>query len=834
MKNIFQKIKNNKLIFAAIFLVVVLCFGVGINSVFAQAPVADQLGAALTNGVGQAVSIVLGFIAMIITSVVGLLITLLVKIIINVAQYNEFINVPAVNTGWVIIRDIFNMFFILILLVIAFATILRVESYNAKKLLPKLLIAAVLINFSKTIFGLIIDFAQVIMLTFVSAFAQGHGMFIAMFNVDKLLSFDTNCIKKGEYFTTWSTVVAIIGGVIASLITLIVMAIFLAILVMRVIMLWIYVILSPIVIMGSAFPFLQKYSSQIWQDFIKQVIVGPVLAFFIWLALIIADSSSIGSDIGFFDAQTDEICAGANAFFSEGNFQKFIITVGFLVGGLMVAQQIGGAAGGLAGKGLGWAKKVGKLPLQGADLLNRIQGTRTGFDLNPFRQTARIKAGLERSKARDLTKMETIAGSRLQKGGFTGAIGGFTAMGWADHHIRGFLGYEGIRSAFFGGEKKVGRLRGEETEARWRAKHVFADKNEFNKKKLEYLQKAGDARQYGNMDEYKEKMKDIQKMKDYGDELVVGKEDVPKIKDSFLKLAENKAKKAASYTVMDYQGRKARRAAENEEASKITSTNEDELTAQFEVALAQNNSSLAGALARKIAQVGGFNSLLNKFGYQASAGLNRDETEALIKAGKKEEVMEQRGFNDFMRDIFEKRLGMDEQSTLTLQSDIGGIGEGINHEYLIKTVGVDETGKFYQTNNNSRTMNINIEKSKMEREGVIRKGNRLNYGSEDKTTGKYKWTASGLTEFVNNWKLIGKEIDGARFNRSTAAKVVEPEAIATLERVMKKAETDGVLGEGFKGMNVGEFIKKLKNYAKSSGEEGIKKISKTINEELKK
>jgi len=69
------------------------------------------------------------------------------------------------------------MSFILILLIIAFATILRQESYS-KKLLPKLLIMAVLINFSRTIFGLLIDFSQVIMLTFVNAFSAGGGYFI--------------------------------------------------------------------------------------------------------------------------------------------------------------------------------------------------------------------------------------------------------------------------------------------------------------------------------------------------------------------------------------------------------------------------------------------------------------------------------------------------------------------------------------------------------------------------------------------------------------------------------------------------------------------------------
>jgi len=72
--------------------------------------------------------------------------------------------------GWAIVRDLCNMFFIVILLVIAFATILRVEGYDIKKMVPKLIIMAILINFSKTICGLIIDAADLIMNAFVSAF----------------------------------------------------------------------------------------------------------------------------------------------------------------------------------------------------------------------------------------------------------------------------------------------------------------------------------------------------------------------------------------------------------------------------------------------------------------------------------------------------------------------------------------------------------------------------------------------------------------------------------------------------------------------------------------
>jgi len=360
MGNIFKKIQNRRIFQAIIFIVIIVVFLFNIKFVMAAADFIDYGTNYPLGVVGGAVSIVLSIIAYILTAVIGLLITVVVAILIQVAQYGNIINVPTVIEGWVVIRDLCNMFFILILLVIAFATILRIESYNYKKILPKLLIMAVLINFSRTIFGLLIDFSQVIMLTFVNAFSAGGGWFIDAFRTNMLLTISNKTPGGGDFAaSSWSTTLAIIAGVMAAIITLIIVVVMLAVLVMRIIMLWIYTIFSPLVFMGFAVPALQKYTGKIWEDFIKQLVVGPVLAFFIWLALTTASKSS-----DFLSGQQltsgDAVCVGAGAFFCTGNFQNFIIVIGLLVGGLMVAQQMGGAAGAIAGKGLAFAKGAGK------------------------------------------------------------------------------------------------------------------------------------------------------------------------------------------------------------------------------------------------------------------------------------------------------------------------------------------------------------------------------------------------------------------------------------------------------------------------------------------
>lgn len=462
-KNKFSK----KIILIAILFCVLLALFINVKFSYAQAVDVLTGGANIAIGaLGTAVAAVLGVIAYIITAVVGLLITLMVAVLIQVASYNNIIGVPTVSQGWVIIRDLCNMFFILILLVIAFATILRVESYSAKRLLPKLLIMAVLINFSKTIFGLLIDFSQVIMLTFVNAFKEGGGWFIQMFQTQFLLK-----IREGmkanstEEFavTQWSTAIAIIMGVLAAIITLITITVLLVVLVFRVVMLWIYTILSPLVFFGFAFPPLQKYTGRIWEDFVKQLIIGPMLAFFIWLALTTAGTSVDIINVHEKTSGGAEVCAGIGKFFCEADFQKFIIAIALLIGGLMVTQQIGGVAGSAAGKGLAWARRAGMAGVAGA--LLPLKGTKslasygvdklhqkTGVDLNAVRVWKEIQGKRAELKKKRYGEGITKAAETMQhRGRLYGALATTGTPGTAWEQLTTVKGWKqrlrgGIRS----------------------------------------------------------------------------------------------------------------------------------------------------------------------------------------------------------------------------------------------------------------------------------------------------------------------------------------------------------------------------------------------------
>lgn len=77
-----------------------------------------------------------------------------------------FSDISILKEGWKIVRDVMNSFFVLILFIIAIATILQLESYAWKQLLPWFIIVALLVNFSFVLSGVVIDFSNVLGRTF--------------------------------------------------------------------------------------------------------------------------------------------------------------------------------------------------------------------------------------------------------------------------------------------------------------------------------------------------------------------------------------------------------------------------------------------------------------------------------------------------------------------------------------------------------------------------------------------------------------------------------------------------------------------------------------------
>jgi len=305
------------------------------------------------------------------TSLVSLLFTGTLSLLIRIASYNGFGNSDAVTFGWVIVRDLANMFFIVVLLIIAISTILEIEKYQWKQMLPRLLLMAVLINFSKTISLLIIDVSQIIMLTFVSTFTGAASNFTDAFGLESAFTFAAAgaqgklaAINTSELFASYALALVLMVVALSVITAMLIM------LVGRMVMLWLLIVLSPLAYFLSTFPKGQEYHQQWWKEFTNHVIVGPALAFFIWLSLQVMATMQGGNIDASFTIDASRLNPndiGVSKLGDGTNLVRFVIAIGMFLGGIQMAQKLGVMGGQMAASAAGAiqgaAKGVGKWSL---------------------------------------------------------------------------------------------------------------------------------------------------------------------------------------------------------------------------------------------------------------------------------------------------------------------------------------------------------------------------------------------------------------------------------------------------------------------------------------
>jgi len=151
----FLKLRTKQKIFLNLFLIILIVV-LGIFGVIreTQASWFEEAYSAIKSALG-------GFL-LAIQGIVGLGVTFAAGIGQGVLSWTDFQKATVVQDGWRIVRNLSNLFFALVLLIIAFATILRLETYGMKQLLWKLIVAALLINFSLVIAGVFVDFSGVL------------------------------------------------------------------------------------------------------------------------------------------------------------------------------------------------------------------------------------------------------------------------------------------------------------------------------------------------------------------------------------------------------------------------------------------------------------------------------------------------------------------------------------------------------------------------------------------------------------------------------------------------------------------------------------------------
>lgn len=310
------------------------------------------LGGAAAAFVGPTVAMIQALLYMIVQLLLQLNL-LLTNILINFAKYNTFVNARPVQLGWPLVRDVTNMFFIVVLLLIAFATIVGYEPFHYKAHLPKLLLMAVLINFSKTLVGIMIDFSQVIMLTFVNGFqAAAFGNFAKAFSFDSILTVNAQMLEKvtsgevGEALQTLGKVIiAMLFAIGILTVTATVLLIFVIYLIARIVLLWLLLIFSPIAFFALALPgklqkALDAFVGKWWSDLGSLLSGGPIVAFFLWLTLATIQGASEPFAGMYSTAPPEQESQIITELGSPKNITTMIVAVAMLLAGLNTAVAV--------------------------------------------------------------------------------------------------------------------------------------------------------------------------------------------------------------------------------------------------------------------------------------------------------------------------------------------------------------------------------------------------------------------------------------------------------------------------------------------------------------
>ncbi len=330
--------------------------------------VAGLLPLTVHAGLSEFLLFLLNFLLFKIAQLLGWIVMQIFGVVLIVSSYNNFVTHPAVIKGWVLMRDMCNLFFVMILLVIAFMVILQVKKYEPTKMLYRVVLAAILVNFSKLICGIVIDFAQVVMMTFVNGYAaSAGGNLVNALNLDSLLSLSTD--ENMDTEAAFQITVAMIAAIVVLVATIVVVFFILILLTLRITQLWILVVLSPFAFTLEAVPVggFQQQASKWFTQFGWTVAVGPFMAFFLWLSLLVmSDPGAIVGDLSTArkvqsvnKANFTDTGGHATATTMEGLTQA-AIGLSMLFGSLMIAQEAGGMIGDMASKGVASTKSATK------------------------------------------------------------------------------------------------------------------------------------------------------------------------------------------------------------------------------------------------------------------------------------------------------------------------------------------------------------------------------------------------------------------------------------------------------------------------------------------
>jgi hypothetical protein len=315
-------------------------------------------GNCIVSAVGWAV---LGFSTLILGLAGALFNFVVVK---TVFQFSTIVgNSPGLLLAWGVLRDLGNMLLLFGFIFMGLATILNLQSFPTKKAIPKLLVFAVLMNFSLFAAEAVIDtsnaFATVVYnqsageacnriqdsdvnaggeTGFIGQVALSEDCFINTGIGGNIMSATglTTMFAFNEGVGNLQNISVYLGLSLFAIIGAVVMLAAAIMLVIRAVVLIIIMVTSPIGFAGMAIPMLNGAAKQWWDALLSQSFFAPIMILMILISLKVSESfSGTGGNKNLAAALLNPSTGVMGVLF------VFVIVISLLIASLIVARQFG-------------------------------------------------------------------------------------------------------------------------------------------------------------------------------------------------------------------------------------------------------------------------------------------------------------------------------------------------------------------------------------------------------------------------------------------------------------------------------------------------------------
>ena len=337
----------------------------------------------------------------------------------GIALNNNIIaNNDLVKYGFGIILGLANIGLVIGLVWIGIATILRIKNYSMQGTLGRLLIAAVLINFTLGIAGVILKLGNDVTEAMYKAANPCPGPMTSQFSVPTIYkslkeftgavsdskptgqtydqgsaestSNDPNSGGQGGLMASLENIISnlaldyisLIGASVLSSIgalTFLVLGVFLLI---RYVIIMLLLVFSPAIWIGFVFnklkvPGIGTLWDGWWEQFLKWVFFGPIIVFFIALTSVFLSSTLKSKPTSYLEGMPNSQAYAADGATFQGAIYKIAQLIAALIisaGGIYAANKFSGVAGNLVMAGVnkgvgaltGGMQKLGKSALRGS------------------------------------------------------------------------------------------------------------------------------------------------------------------------------------------------------------------------------------------------------------------------------------------------------------------------------------------------------------------------------------------------------------------------------------------------------------------------------------